>query len=84
MQTVKLAARSGGIGSTRRVDRWWIAPAATAAGLLLLFGYLTFRAFNPSHVWYDPYISPTVAPPVFTAASGWVRLFFVDGFFAYS
>ena len=71
MQTVELAPRSGGFAGTERVDRWWIAPAATASGLLLLFGYLTFRAFNPVHVWFDPYISPTVAPPLFTSPSNY-------------
>ena len=53
-----------------RTDAWWLQPAATAAGLILLFGYLTFRAFHPVHVWWEPYISPAVAPPVFTAADG--------------
>ena len=57
--------------TTRRVDAWWTAPIATAAGLALLFGYLTVRAFNPVHVWHDPYISPTVAPPLFTPTSGY-------------
>ena len=61
----------GGFASTQRVDRWWMAPAATAIGLVLFFGYLTFRAFNATYVWYDPYISPTVAPPLFTPASGY-------------
>lgn len=50
---------------------WWKEPALTAAGLVLFFGYLTLRAFNPTYVWYDPYISPTVAPPVFTPATGY-------------
>ena len=57
--------------STSRVDRWWIGPLATAIGLALFFGYLTVRAFNPTYVWFDPYISPTVAPPLFTPASGY-------------
>ena len=56
---------------TGRVDRWWLEPAGTAAGLALLFGYLTYRAFNPVYVWYEPYLSPTVAPPLFTPASGY-------------
>lgn len=38
---------------------------------MLFFGYLTLRAFNPTYVWYDPYISPTVAPPVFTPVTGY-------------
>jgi hypothetical protein len=56
---------------TGRVDAWWVAPAANACGLLVFFGYLTVRAFNATHVWYPPYISPTVAPPIFTPASGY-------------
>jgi len=55
---------------TARVDAWWKEPVATALGLALLFGYLTVRAVYPAYVWYEPYISPTVAPPVFTAAAG--------------
>jgi len=57
-------------GVTGRTDAWWLQPVATAAGLALLFGYLTFRAFHPVHVWWEPYISPAVAPPVFTPADG--------------
>jgi len=63
--------RRGGFGSTARVDAWWLEPAATAVGLVVFFGYLTFRAFNATYVYYDPYISPTVAPPIFTPASGY-------------
>jgi hypothetical protein len=59
------------VAMTRRVDAWWVAPALTALGLVIFFGYLTFRAFNPTYVWFDPYISPTVAPPVFTPAFGY-------------
>jgi hypothetical protein len=71
MQTVQVEVRRSGFASSGRADRWWVAPALTAAGLALFFGYLTFRAFNATYVWYDPYISPTVAPPVFTPASGY-------------
>ena len=61
----------GGFARTERVDQWWLAPAATAIGLIIFFGYLTFRAFNATYVWFDPYISPTVAPPLFTPVSGY-------------
>jgi hypothetical protein len=53
------------------MDAWWMAPATNAVGLLVFFGYLTLRAFNATYVWYPPYISPTVAPPVFTPATGY-------------
>lgn len=68
MQTIEIVrGRGDGIANTRRTDLWWVGPAATGFGLILFFGYLTFRAFNPTHVFYEPYISPTVAPPLFTA-----------------
>jgi len=54
-----------------RTDNWWVGPVLTAVGLTVFFGYLTFRAFQATHVYYAPYISPTVAPPVFTPASGY-------------
>lgn len=63
--------RRGRLAATRRVDAWWVEPAATALGLVTFFGYLTLRAFNATHVWFPPYISPTVAPPLFTPASGY-------------
>jgi hypothetical protein len=56
---------------TRRTDRWWVQPVATAIGLVVLFGYLTYRAFNPAYVWADPYISPVVAPALFTPITGY-------------
>jgi hypothetical protein len=70
MQPIKLRIHRDGFASTGRRDIWWLGPAATAAGLVVFFGYLTFRAFNPIHVWYAPYISPTVAPPAFASANG--------------
>jgi hypothetical protein len=71
MATLPVASPRDGFASTQRVDRWWATPAATALGLIIFFGYLTFRAFNATYVWHDPYISPTVAPPLFTPASGY-------------
>jgi hypothetical protein len=71
MSTIQVARQPGGFATTSRVDRWWAEPAATAIGLVVFFGYLTFRAFDATYVWYDPYISPTVAPPLFTPAGGY-------------
>jgi len=59
------------LGSTKRIDTWWVAPLLTAAGLITFFGYLTLRAFNATYVWADPYISPTVAPPLFSPVAGY-------------
>ena len=71
MQTVQVLRSRGGFAQTSRLDAWWIGPALTASGLLLFFGYLTFRAFSGTYVWAPPYISPTVAPPVLTPAFGY-------------
>lgn len=71
MQLVQIGGHPSGLGATRRTDRWWVGPAATALGLVTFFGYLTYRAFNPSYVWFDPYVSPTVAPPLFTSVAGY-------------
>ena len=71
MQTIQIIGRGARIGSTHRTDRWWLPQAATGIGLILFFGYLTFRAFNATYVWSDPYISPTVGPSLFTPSSGY-------------
>ena len=71
LRTIQITGDRPALGKTSRRDRWWMAPATTALGLLVFFGYLTFRAFQATYVWFDPYISPAVAPPVFTPASGY-------------
>jgi hypothetical protein len=65
------AAGQRRFAQTSRADTWWLTPAATAIGLIVFFGYLTYRAFNATYVWFEPYISPTVAPPLFTPATGY-------------
>jgi hypothetical protein len=71
VQTIPIDVTRGGFGATQRTDAWWLTPIWTALGLIFFFGYLTLRAFDATYVWYDPYISPAVAPPVFTPASGY-------------
>ncbi|OON81336.1 hypothetical protein [Streptomyces tsukubensis] len=45
-----------------RTDRWWLAPAATAAGLLAFVVYSTWRAFANAHYYAAPYVSPFYSP----------------------
>ena len=68
---IQIGGHPDDFAGTQRTDAWWIGPALTAAGLTLFFGYLTFRAFQGTHYWYEPYISPVAAPPVFTPVSGY-------------
>lgn len=71
MALVQLGGRDGASARTHRTDSWWVGPNATAVGLVLLFGYLTVRAFMGTYVWFDPYISPVVAPPLLTPTDGY-------------
>ncbi|MCJ1677956.1 hypothetical protein MTF65_11490 [Streptomyces sp. APSN-46.1] len=45
-----------------RTDRWWLAPAGTAAGLLAFIVYSTWRAFANAHYYAAPYVSPFYSP----------------------
>ncbi|MCX5087135.1 hypothetical protein ACWCOW_11160 [Streptomyces sp. NPDC001939] len=45
-----------------RTDRWWLAPASTAAGLLAFIVYSTWRAFANTDYYHAPYVSPFYSP----------------------
>ncbi|WP_255952375.1 hypothetical protein [Streptomyces odontomachi] len=45
-----------------RTDRWWLAPAVTAAGLLAFIVYSTWRAFSNADYYSAPYVSPFYSP----------------------
>lgn len=45
-----------------RTDRWWLQPAATAAGLLAFIVYSTWRAFANTDYYAAPYVSPFYSP----------------------
>ncbi|RVU19542.1 hypothetical protein EOT10_29070 [Streptomyces antnestii] len=45
-----------------RTDRWWLAPAGTAAGLLAFVVYSTWRAFANADYYHAPYVSPFYSP----------------------
>lgn len=47
---------------TSRRDLWWVAPMATAAGLLLFVVYTTWAAFQGEHFEWGPYLSPFYSP----------------------
>ncbi|MCC3771388.1 hypothetical protein [Streptomyces sp. UNOC14_S4] len=47
-----------------RIDRWWLAPAATAGGLLAFVVYSTWRAFANADYYAAPYVSPFYSPCV--------------------
>lgn len=59
---VRGAGRAAIAARHLRTDRWWLAPAATAAGLFLFVVYSTWRAFAHSHYYAAPYVSPFYSP----------------------
>ncbi len=45
-----------------RTDRWWLAPATTAAGLFAFVVYSTWRAFANADYYAAPCVSPFYSP----------------------
>ncbi|MCQ9182920.1 hypothetical protein KMT30_28535 [Streptomyces sp. IBSBF 2953] len=59
---VRGAGRAAIAAPHLRTDRWWLAPAATAAGLLAFIVYSTWRAFANADYYAAPYVSPFYSP----------------------
>ncbi|MER5293773.1 hypothetical protein ABT382_17095 [Streptomyces pharetrae] len=59
---VRAAGRAAIAAPHLRTDRWWLAPAATAAGLLAFVVYSTWRAFAGADYYAAPYVSPFYSP----------------------
>ena len=51
-----------------RNDRWWLAPAVTALGLVAFVVYSTWRAFANADYYSAPYVSPFYSPAWRTTA----------------
>ncbi len=47
---------------TLRTDRWWLQPLITVTVLVAFIAYSTFRAFQDTYYFLDPYISPFYSP----------------------
>jgi hypothetical protein len=58
-----------GYGATARTDNWWVGPAVTVAVLLSFIVYATWAAFQASHYYAGPYLSPLYSPVVWTDLS---------------
>ncbi|MFJ9926082.1 MULTISPECIES: hypothetical protein [Streptomyces] len=59
---VRAPGRAAIAAAHLRTDRWWLAPACTAAGLLAFVAYSTWRAFANAHYYAAPYVSPFYSP----------------------
>ena len=67
MSGVNTPGRARLAAKTLRVDRWWLAPAATGIGLFLFAVYATFRAFQFDYYYSSPYLSPFYSPCLTTS-----------------
>jgi hypothetical protein len=54
--------RVPGFLTTKRTDRWWVAPAIQGLGFLVFAVYTTWAAFQNAHFIEGPYLSPFYAP----------------------
>jgi len=61
-------------GETGRRDGWWVAPLATAVGLILFGGYATWAIFQGNNYFADPYLSPFYSPCLAAACPEQIRL----------
>ncbi|MFE6284734.1 hypothetical protein [Streptomyces sp. NPDC057877] len=59
---VRSATRAAITAPHLRTDRWWLAPAATAAALTAFIVYSTWRAFVNADYYAAPYVSPFYSP----------------------
>ncbi len=63
-----LAAPGGhraGFANTERGDAWWVGPLLTILGLGGFAVYGTWRAFQGTHYYAEPYLSPFYSPLLF-------------------
>ncbi len=65
-----------GLGETRRPDNWWVLPLITIAYLGAALAYGTWAAFQGTHYYAGPYLTPLYSPVLFTdpAAIGGMAL----------
>jgi hypothetical protein len=69
-----MASRAQAIGGhpdagTVRSDVWWVEPVVTVAVLGLAALYITWAAFQGTHYYVAPYLSPLYSPIFFTDTS---------------
>ena len=64
------AARARIGARTLRGDRWWVAPLTTFVVFSAFVVYATIRAFQGSHYYVEPYLSPFYSPCLGDCVSG--------------
>lgn len=60
-----------GFGNTSRTDKWWLAPALQFVGFGAAIAYSTWAAFQGSHYFREPYLSPFYSPTVVLSIDLW-------------
>ena len=66
---VRPEVRVPGFLTTRRRDRWWVAPLLIATGFVVLGLYAFWAALQNAHYEWGPYLSPFYSPLI--TPKGW-------------
>ncbi len=71
-QQVVAGGHPTGFAATTRSDPWWVGALLTFLGLGAFVVYSTWAAFQGSHYYYGPYLSPFYSPLLYVdpAAAG--------------
>ena len=64
-ESVRIGGHLSGFTTTRRNDRWWVTPLLTVLGFAGFIIYATWAAFEGSHYYAAPYLSPFYSPALF-------------------
>lgn len=71
MATASSALSAKGFRTTSRFDRWWLEPGLQAFGFGLAIVYSTWAAFQGSHFFKEPYLSPFYSPTIALSLDLW-------------
>jgi len=65
MAETEVALQQRSFGQTMRRDAWWAQPLLIFAGLTAFIVYSTWAAFQGTHYYAGPYLSPFYSPELF-------------------
>jgi len=64
MAHTEAALKQQSFGQTMRPDAWWAQPALIFVGLSAFVVYSTWAAFQGTHYYFGPYLSPFYSPEI--------------------
>ena len=68
MAQTEASLQGRALGRTMRRDVWWVQPMLVFLGLGTFLVYSTWAAFQGTHYFSGPYLSPFYSPELFGAS----------------